>query len=423
MISPIETDVLVVGGGLAGLTAATIAATEGAKTLVLEAATTTGGRARTREQHGFYFNQGPHALYLGGAAKRTLDRLGIDPPGGAPLLPNALVVRHGKFYPAPPGLGSTAQSLMMSAVDHAALTDALSAIGNGFSGLAGEPLTAALARLTSNALARDILNMLVRLTCYANAPAIASADAVFDQMRLVYGGVRYLDHGWSTMVNLLAGTADAAGVRIDTGIRIVGLEARGGAWSATRADGIQIHARSVVLAMSPQEAADLAPMEKLKSAARSARRVCAASLEVGLSSLPEPTHTFALGIDSPVYLSVHSIAAKLAPAGSAMIHVAKYLEVDERPSHAVKEELEALLDLLQPGWRACLKASQWLPSSTVVHDFPQAASGGSHGRCPVSIAPNLFVAGDWVGSEGMLSDTAFASGVLAGELAAHSQIG
>lgn len=159
MISPIETDVTGRQRGLAGLSAATIAAIEGAKTLVLEAATT-GGRARTSEQHGFYFNQGPHALYLGGAAKRTLDRLGIYPPGGALLLPNSLVVRHGKFYPAPPGLGSTAQSLMMSAVDHAAATDVLSAIGNGFSGLAGESVTAALARLTSNALARDILNML-----------------------------------------------------------------------------------------------------------------------------------------------------------------------------------------------------------------------------------------------------------------------
>lgn len=99
-------------------------------------------------------------MYLDGAAKRTLDRLRTYPPGGAPSLPNSLVVRHGKFYPAPPGLGSAAQSLMMSAVDHAASTVVLSAIGNGFSGLAGESVTAALARLTSNALARDILNML-----------------------------------------------------------------------------------------------------------------------------------------------------------------------------------------------------------------------------------------------------------------------
>ena len=419
MTNPFDTDVLVVGGGLAGLTAATTAATAGAKTLLLEAATSVGGRARTREEHGFYFNQGPHALYLGGAAKRTLASLRIDPPGGAPLLPNALVVHHGEFYPAPPGLGSTAQSPMMSTVDHAALTAALTAIANGFSGLPGESVVTALARLTTSAPAQDILNMLVRLTSYANAPEIASADAVFDQMRLVYGGVRYVDRGWSTMVNLLASAADAAGVRIDTGARIIGLEAQSGGWSAIRADGVQIRARSVVLTMSPQEAADLVPTAALKNAARVARRVSAASLEVGLSSLPEPTHTFALGIESPVYLSVHSIAAELAPAGGAMIHVAKYLALDERPSRAVRDELEALLDLLQPGWRACLKSSQWLPSSTVVHDFPQAALGGCAGRCPVNVGQHLFVAGDWVGSEGMLSDTAFASGARAGELAAR----
>src|SRR3546814_19437837 len=55
---------------------------------------------------------------------------------------------------------------------------------------------------------------------------------------------------------------------------------------------------------------------------RSIRLVC---LDVALSSLPDKDTLFALGIDRPLYFSVHSTHAKLAPEGGALIHVAKYL--------------------------------------------------------------------------------------------------
>jgi hypothetical protein len=58
--------------------------------------------------------------------------------------------------------------------------------------------------------------------------------------------------------------------------------------------------------------------------------VRAACLDVGLARLPEPRRTFALGLDEPTYLSVHSKTAKLAPEGAAAIHVAKYLSTEER---------------------------------------------------------------------------------------------
>ena len=52
--------VVVVGGGLAGLAAATFAARAGRKTLLLERAAQPGGRAQTtRTDEGFLLNQGP----------------------------------------------------------------------------------------------------------------------------------------------------------------------------------------------------------------------------------------------------------------------------------------------------------------------------------------------------------------------------
>ena len=70
-------DVAIVGGGLAGLTAAATVAAAGLRPVVYERRRDLGGDARSSTSEGFIFNQGPHALYRGGAAERTLQELGV----------------------------------------------------------------------------------------------------------------------------------------------------------------------------------------------------------------------------------------------------------------------------------------------------------------------------------------------------------
>ena len=78
--------IIIVGGGLAGLTAAATAALEGAEVLVLEARSDLGGRARTVEQNGFLFNEGAHALYASAPGIAVLRTLGVEPKGKRPML-------------------------------------------------------------------------------------------------------------------------------------------------------------------------------------------------------------------------------------------------------------------------------------------------------------------------------------------------
>ncbi len=413
-------DVVIVGSGIGGLTSAAFSARAGASSLLLESATSVGGRARTRDDNGYKFNLGAHALYLSGAAKRTLDILRVEPNGAGPSLDGTLVLRNGAAHAAPAGFGGPEISSAMSAADQAAFSAAMLAVMEGFTGQQGETIGAAIARVSPNPIAQAMLNTLIRLTTFTNAPDHADAAAMFDQLRLSTGGVSYLHDGWGGMCEQLAECARRAGAHIETGVNVSHVEALESGWRVHCSSGARYTAGAVVLAVDPKEAYRLFPASNvLKSTAASAIPIHAACFDVGLSQLPIATHGFVLGLDAPVYFSVHTRAASLAPAGAALVHLTRYLRPEERPTNTVKGELESLLSLLQPGWREHLTADQWLPFAAVTQDLPQAARGGLAGRCPVNVGERLFVAGDWVGAEGLLSDAAFASGAVAGQSAAR----
>jgi hypothetical protein len=67
-------------------------------------------------------------------------------------------------------------------------------------------------------------------------------------------------------------------------------------------------------------------------------------------------------------------------------------------------------------------AQRFLHRMVVSGGVPSAAGGGVAGRPRVQVpgAQGLFLAGDWVGGEGLLADAAVSSGVLAGLAAAGS---
>src|SRR5450755_2224599 len=95
---------VIVGAGLAGLTAANALADTGAKVTVVEQSDEPGGRARTQHVGGYSLNLGPHALYRGGVAARTFSKWNIPFSGGNPSGKAAekrpVLVRGDELFPA-----------------------------------------------------------------------------------------------------------------------------------------------------------------------------------------------------------------------------------------------------------------------------------------------------------------------------------
>lgn len=176
-------------------------------------------------------------------------------------------------------------------------------------------------------------------------------------------------------------------------------------------DDVRLDADAVILAIGPSEAAALAPESvTLERAARTLVPVRAACLDLVLSSLPPRAPQFCLGIDRPVYFSVHSRVAELAPSPGAVIHVAKYLAPDDAgTSDATRVELEQLAELVMPGLTDRVTHARYLPHMTVSNAI--VGVGGLSARPPATVpeVAGLFVAGDWVGGRGQLADAAVAS--------------
>jgi protoporphyrinogen oxidase len=96
--------VVVLGGGLAGLTAATLIARAGMSVTIVERSTEAGGRARTSILDGFYLNQGPHAIYTAGPGAKILKELGISYTGQKVTTGGYYALKNGKKYPMPGSL-------------------------------------------------------------------------------------------------------------------------------------------------------------------------------------------------------------------------------------------------------------------------------------------------------------------------------
>lgn len=403
-------DVIIIGGGLAGLTAAVYLARAGRQVTLLEKSTYLGGRATTQTREGFYFNLGPHALSSAGEGIKILAELGVPFTSGSPQIDQTLLAKAGALYPLPITPGKILKTPLLGGREKLALSRLMLHLTRV------RPETAAhttwqqwLDQQTDSPALQALLHTISRITTYINAPEQMSASLFLQIFQAALTKpVLYLDGGWQVLVDGLRQQAEAAGVNIETGVRVTAVRDADAGVTIRLDDGAALNASAVLLAVDPQTAASLFPNELLEEQAETAVPVRAATLDVALSSLPWPDNLLALGVDEPTYLSVHSAVAKLAPAGSALIQVARYLGPEENGSD-FRSSLENLLDLMQPSWRQYLVHQRFLPNMVVANRLPLAAEGGLNGRPDVVFTDRIFLAGDWVGPTGWLAEASFNS--------------
>jgi phytoene dehydrogenase-like protein len=429
--------VIVVGGGIAGLAAGIVLARAGRTVTIFERRRYLGGRAVTHLRHGFRFNLGPHAFYRGGSGWEVLRQLGVPVRGGRPKA-KGIAIRGGEHYKLPAGPISLLTTSLYGAGGKFEAAKLLLRIrridAKRFDSMSVSEWVDAN---TSDERVHQATHAMFRLATYCDRPELQSAAAALRHLRLAMRGVLYVDEGWQKIVDALHSSAVAAGVTFVTSSRVVGVDVANGAVKGIELGGLEVETskdtltavalpdlnaeekgtrlpvENVILAVDPETAKELVPSLDVPALTP----VTASCLDVALSKLPQPRHLFALGIDQPLYYSVHSAYAQLTPSGGALIHAAKY-----GGDTAAEPELEKLLDDLQPGWRDVVVHRRFLPQMTVSNAVAEPAREGAARRpAPSTPIRGLYLAGDWVGDDGILSDAALASaraaakGILAAE--------
>lgn len=409
------TDVCVVGGGLAGLTAACYLARSGLGVTLFEKAAALGGRAATQFANGFAFNRGVHALYPGGAASQVLDELGVSYSYGTPT--DLYVHRQGRFSPFPGDPVALLRSRLLTLRDKLELARVLATLPRVDAHALASISVDAWLNTVRRPLVCSFLAGLAHPFVYTSALDLVSAEVLVDKLqRAVDHPVQYIDGGWQTFVDALRELAEQAGVRIISGSGVERvLHADRTIQGVRLRDGSTVAAAAVVIATNPHEAnklVDGGTYDPLRSLIERLVPASVACLDVALHRMPDPRHAVVVDLDQPRFLTTQSRFAKIAPVGGALVSLFKQLDPRRvTDPHADRAELEALLDEVQPGWREVVVEQRFLPRIEAVGTLPLAGNGGFAGRPGYAVPgiANCYLAGDWIGAEGFLIDASLAS--------------
>ncbi|MER7941376.1 NAD(P)-binding protein [Streptomyces sp. NPDC094458] len=375
----------IVGGGLAGLTAAITAAESGVQVTLHEAHHTLGGRARTSDGP-YLTNEGPHALYRRGPhwtwleQRGLLGRMASVPPLEATRF---LFRRDGALRRTPPlaMLRLSRRNPRTAPVDADFLSWATAQVGEEGARAAAHYVGVAL---------------------FHHDPGSLSAAFVQERLRRATAlppEAHYPVGGWAQLVDRMASRAWNLGVRIETATRVgprelVELHRGGPVIVATQLDSAR------TLLDDPSLTWDSGRAALLDLALRTRRGDAFI-----VSDLDGPGWVERFTAQDPT----------LAPAGEQLIQAQIPLAPGTPRADAVRRA-EDLLDLGFPGWRdrTTWRREALASGRTGALDRPGTTW---RDRPAVDRGDGILLAGDQVAAPGLLSEVAFNSGIEAAVLA------
>ncbi len=373
--------ITVVGGGLAGLTAAIACAEGGASVRLLEAHDALGGRARSAEGP-YKANLGPHALYSDGPMWRWLSERDLLPAHVRPPLGGARFRCQGQVQRTPP-LGAIPSILR--------LRGRRAPVELDFRSWATSHTDERTAAMLSSAAG---------VYTFHHDPGELSAAFVWERtVRLFLSTpppstvVRYAAGGWSGLVAPLERRLRDLGVVVQTGHRVETLPKP-----------------PVILATEIQQASELLGGKSLGGL--SGRTVC---LDVGLSRRRGDPWIVS-DMDESGWIGRYSSSDRLiAPEGHELIQTQMPIRPGESTDQA-GARLERLIDQSYADWRGreTWRRRQVMDARSGALDLPGSTW---RDRPAVDRGDGVYLAGDMVAAPGLLAEVSWASALEASRLA------
>jgi phytoene dehydrogenase-like protein len=372
------TTITIIGGGLAGLTAAIACAEGGVRVRLLEAHETLGGRARSSSGP-YKANLGPHVIYKDGAFWDWLAERDLLPPYAGPPLAGIRFRWQGKVRRTPP-LGTVPSVLRLRGREAPVDVDFRSWVA-----------------AHSDARTAEMLSAAAGVYTFHHDPGELSAAFVWKHsVRVLLSPpptARYLIGGWSALVGSLEARLRQLGVEVETSCPIEALPDT-----------------PTIVATELDQARALLADDSL--AWPSGNTVC---LDLGLTRRRGDPFVVS-DLDEAGWIERFSAPdPSLAPRGEELIQA----QLPVRPGESTEAaalRLDRLLDAALPDWREreAWRRRQTMDARTGPLDYP----GNSwRDRPAIDRGDGVFLAGDMVAAPGLLSEVSWASAVEASRLA------
>lgn len=376
--------ITVVGGGLAGLTAAIACAEQGASVSLLEAHNALGGRARNADGP-YKANLGPHALYNDGPQWSWLAERDLLPANVRPPLGGARFRWNGAIQRTPP----------LSAIPAILrLRGRKAPVDLDFRTWASSHTDERTAAMLSSAAG---------VYTFHHDPGELSAEFVWERtVRLFLSTpppatvVRYARGGWNALVGPLERRVRELGVEVETGHRVDSLP-----------DG------TVILATELSQAQALLGGEPLSWP--SGRTLC---LDVGVARRRGDPWIVS-DLDESGWIGRYSTSDRsIAPEGHELIQS----QLPIRPGESAEQaaiRVERFLDQSLVDWREreTWRRRQVMDARSGALDPPGSTW---RDRPAVDRGDGVFLAGDMVAAPGLLAEVSWASAIEASRLAVEA---
>jgi 15-cis-phytoene desaturase len=413
-------DVVIVGGGLAGLSAAAYLSSRGKKIALLERGAL-GGRAVTLKIKGFNFNFGAHAIYSRDTSVlRTLEKeldLHID---WQDFNPNKAKYDLGDdLTDVPANVQGLFRTKMLKGLDKVKFT--FEVLKTMLKMETGHPHLSIQKWMEKKNVSEDVQEMMLTLASsnfFTREPEKIPSDVFFQYYSRLFTTnkpVAYIGGGWQALIDEFVRVIEQNNGTILTKTKVEAFRVQDDrVLAAVTADG-EITGDEFISCIPPKEMIKAFKETKLEHAISqyaSYDPTYVVVYDVGLKTRIDVPYTYIYDKQNNIFITdISYYDTTCVPEGGQLLQATAYINQSDLGNKESieqrKAEIEQLYDKHFAGWREELVVPR-ISTRAVVQEIKWTMT---QKPMPVFLPEyrNLFFAGDWCEGQGQLSELSFSS--------------
>lgn len=427
-------DVVVTGGGLAGLTVAACLSHHGRKVILLERGAL-GGRAVTLKIKGFNFNFGAHAIYGRDTSvlRRLEEELGLAIDWRDFQPDKAKYDIGGGLTDVPANILGLFRTRALKGLDKLLFTFEI--LKTLLKVETGHPHVSIGRWMELKRLDEDVRDMMLTLASsnfFTREPEKIPSDVFFRYYRRIFTTnkpVAYIGGGWQALIDELVRVIKANGGTIMTKAKVESVTVEGDRVTSVVTADLQVGGSEFVFCIPPKELVKVFQHTRLAHILTHYAQydpTYVVVYDVGLKKRIDAPYTYVYDKRHNIFITdISYYDTTCVPEGGQLLQATAYLSREEvgskEAAEACKEKIERLYDKHFPGWREELVVPR-VSTRAVVQEIKRTMTQSG---MPVSFPDfrNLFFAGDWCEGQGQLSELSFSSAWEVSRLIMHKVSG